>query len=85
MAECEVCGNDYYLSFEVVAAGNRHVFDSFECAIHRLAPVCSHCGCRVIGHGIEADGAIFCCANCSKKSGVSGAVDNVRDGVPDAA
>ena len=30
MARCEVCGNDYYLSFEVVAAGNRHVFDSFE-------------------------------------------------------
>ncbi len=37
MAQCEVCGNDYYLSFEVVTAGNRHVFDCFECAIHKLA------------------------------------------------
>ena len=25
MARCEVCGNEYYLSFEVVTAGNRHV------------------------------------------------------------
>ena len=28
MATCEVCGNDYYLSFEVVAAGVTHTFDS---------------------------------------------------------
>ena len=64
MATCEVCGNDYYLSFEVITAGQRHVFDSFECAIHKLAPVCAHCGCKVIGHGIEVEdtpggGALF--------------------------
>ena len=52
MAKCEVCGNDYYLSFEVVTAGDRHTFDCFECAIHKLAPICSHCGCKVIGHGV---------------------------------
>ncbi len=34
MAVCEVCGNDYEMSFEVIAAGARHTFDSFECAIH---------------------------------------------------
>jgi len=51
MAVCEVCGNDYQLSFEVIAAGNRHVFDSFECAIQKLAQVCAHYGCRIIGHG----------------------------------
>jgi hypothetical protein len=39
MAACEVCGNDSYLSFDVFAAGNRHVFDSFECAIQKLAPI----------------------------------------------
>lgn len=39
MAQCEVCGNDYRKSFEVVTAGGRHTFDCFECAIHRLAPV----------------------------------------------
>jgi len=80
MAVCEVCGNDYYLSFEVVTAGNRHVFDCFECAIHKLAPFCSHCGCRIIGHGIEASRAIYCCANCAQRSGVAGAVDNVVAG-----
>src|SRR5262249_22299901 len=53
MGVCEVCGNDYYLSCEVVAAGDRHVLDSFECAIQKLVPVCAHCGCKVIGHGIE--------------------------------
>src|SRR5229473_7891728 len=47
------CGNEYDMAFEVVAAGTRHVFDSFECAIHRMAPICEHCGCRIIGHGIE--------------------------------
>ena len=58
MAKCEVCGNDYYLSFEVVTSGRaRHTFDSFECAIHKLAPVCDHCGCKIIGHGIEANNA----------------------------
>jgi hypothetical protein len=37
-------------SFELIAAGARHVFDSFECAIQAMAPVCEHCHCRVIGH-----------------------------------
>jgi Rieske Fe-S protein len=77
MAVCEVCGNDYYLSFEVVAAGHRHTFDSFECAIHRLAPVCAHCGCKVIGHGVEAEHEFFCCAHCARHAGVKGVVDHV--------
>lgn len=71
MAKCEVCGNDYYLSFEVITAGNHHTFDSFECAIHKLAPVCDHCDCKIIGHGAEADGKFFCCANCARLAGVS--------------
>jgi len=70
MAECEVCGNDYYLSFQVVAAGRTHTFDSFECAIHALAPECSHCGCRIVGHGMEAEGEFFCCAHCASHRGV---------------
>jgi hypothetical protein len=78
MAKCEVCGNDYHRSFEVVAAGNRHVFDSFECAIHRLAPVCANCGVKVAGHGIESEEGIFCCAHCARQAGVKGAVDQLR-------
>ena len=66
MATCEVCGNEYDKTFEVVAAGARHVFDSFECAIQLMAPICEHCGCRVIGHGVEASGRFYCCAHCAR-------------------
>ena len=78
MAQCEVCGNEYDKAFEVVMAGRSHVFDSFECAIHALAPTCAHCGCAIIGHGVEADGQIFCCAHCAMESGVSGVADRAQ-------
>jgi nitrite reductase/ring-hydroxylating ferredoxin subunit len=77
MARCEVCGNEYDKSFEVVSGGEEHTFDSFECAIHALAARCEHCGCAIIGHGVEGDGRIFCCAHCAEVSGVSGIVDRV--------
>ncbi len=67
--KCEVCGNDYDKSFTVELGGQRHTFDSFECAIHALAPTCAHCGCHVVGHGVEEDGAIYCCAHCAHESG----------------
>jgi hypothetical protein len=76
MAKCEVCGNEYHLAFEVLAAGERHVFDSFECAIHRLAPKCGHCGCRIVGHGVEAGNDIFCCASCARARGFHDIVDH---------
>jgi hypothetical protein len=75
MPECEVCGNDYDKAFQVVLAGQSHTFDCFECAIHALAPVCAHCGCRIIGHGMEADGNFYCCAYCASRSGVKGLDD----------
>ena len=74
--KCEVCGNEYGLAFQIVTAGQTHVFDCFECAIHKLAPVCEHCGCRILGHGIEAGGRLFCCAHCARHAGFTGAVDN---------
>jgi hypothetical protein len=75
MAVCEVCGNDYDKSFDVTLDGARHTFDSFECAIHALAPQCSHCGCRIIGHGMESDGQMYCCAHCAEHSGAVGMKD----------
>jgi len=75
MATCEVCGNDYDKSFDVVLQGETHTFDSFECAIHALAPRCDHCQCRIIGHGVENDGAMYCCAHCAEHSGVVGMRD----------
>ncbi|MDP8943027.1 MAG: hypothetical protein M3N16_02745 [Actinomycetota bacterium] len=77
MARCEVCGNDYDKAMEISVGGQAHVFDSFECAIHAIAPVCNHCGCKVIGHGVEADGSFFCCAHCASQSGVDGVHDRV--------
>jgi len=65
-----VCGNDYDKAFQVVGLGRTMTFDSFECAIHALAPSCAHCGCRIAGHGVETRGATFCCAPCAHEEGV---------------
>lgn len=75
MASCEMCGNEYDKAFTITMEGKSHVFDSFECAIHMLAPKCAHCGCQIIGHGSESNGRMFCCAHCAKKSGVTGVKD----------
>ena len=50
-------------------AGTSYTFDSFECAIAKLAPTCGHCGCRIVGHGSEAEGRMFCCAHCAREAG----------------
>jgi hypothetical protein len=79
MAKCDVCGNEYDKSFQVRSFdGSSHTFDSFECAIHELAPRCRHCGCMIIGHGIESAGRMYCCANCARHAGVTAAVDRVE-------
>jgi hypothetical protein len=75
MAICKVCGNDYANAFEIIRGGQRATYDSFECAIHDLAPTCAHCQCRVIGHGIEAGTQVYCCAHCARKAGVKGVAD----------
>ena len=72
---CETCGNRYDKPFEVRMGGARHVFDSFECAIAKLAPHCVHCGVTVLGHGVEAGGNIYCCAHCARASGAEGTRD----------
>lgn len=79
MARCEMCGNEYDKSFQVVMAGETHTFDCFECAIAMMAPECAHCGCKVIGHGIETEDAYFCCAHCARQSGITGAHDRTSE------
>jgi len=71
MGHCEVYGNDYDKAFHIVMGGKSHTFDSFECAIQALAPKCDHCGCRVIGHGVEAEGRMFCCSHCAAEVGAT--------------
>jgi hypothetical protein len=77
VAQCEVCENDYDKPLEITFEGEQHVFDSFECAIHALAPTCAHCGCRVIGHGVQAGEQVFCCAPCAQAADAEGLVDRV--------
>jgi hypothetical protein len=78
MDKCDCCGNVYDKAFEITMAGRSYTFDCFECAIHKLAPACDHCGCKILGHGIESEGDFFCCAHCAKRQGVEGAVDRVE-------
>ena len=75
MSRCEACGNEYDKSFEVVINGRSHTFDSFECAIHALAPRCATCDMRIIGHGLESGGRMFCCDHCAERAGVHGLKD----------
>jgi hypothetical protein len=69
--KCETCGNEYDKSFQVMTNGSSHTFDSFECAIHALAPRCSTCGTRIVGHGLEKGGRMFCCAHCAGAKGAT--------------
>lgn len=75
MGTCRTCGNEYDKTFEIRMQGQTYVFDSFECAIHALAPRCAKCGCRILGHGVEGGGEMFCCANCAESAGVLGVRD----------
>jgi hypothetical protein len=78
MSTCEVCGNEYDAAFTVITADSReHVFDSLECAAQRIAPTCAECGCRVLGHGVQQDSTIYCCANCAQRAGVGAVRDRV--------
>jgi hypothetical protein len=77
MPTCETCGNDYDKAFQVTLGGASHTFDSFECAIQALAPTCAHCGTRILGHGLEKEGTLFCCAHCAEHEGAKGLRDRI--------
>lgn len=75
MQQCHQCGNHYDECFEVIMLGERYIFDSFECAIQKLAPTCPQCGCRIIGHGVEENRTIYCCAHCAGAMGATAVRD----------
>lgn len=77
MAVCETCGNDYARAFTVSRDGENWTFDSIECAASKLAPNCAQCGCRVLGHGLEEEGTVYCCAHCARRAGQHSLVDSV--------
>jgi hypothetical protein len=76
MPSCDVCGNEYEGVMQIRVGEREGVYDSFECAIHALAPTCEHCGCRILGHGHQAGERMFCCAHCARASGVEGLADS---------
>lgn len=78
MATCHTCSNDYEESFRITMHGKSYDFDSFECAIHALAPTCEHCSCRILGHGVQSNEMLFCCANCAAAAGCAGLVDHTE-------
>ena len=75
MPTCETCGNDYDKAFQVLKDGETHTFDSFECAVTALAPRCTACDVRIMGHGLEKGGQLFCCNHCASAKGVTGLRD----------
>jgi hypothetical protein len=77
MARCDTCGNDYDKTFTVTKGDRTGTYDSFECAAQALAPVCAWCRVRILGHGVESEGDIYCCASCARSSGERGISDRV--------
>jgi hypothetical protein len=75
MAICDNCGNDYDKAFQVTMGGETLTFDSFECAISRMAPRCARCDTRIIGHGLEAADRFYCCDHCAEADGQTGLRD----------
>jgi len=68
MPLCEVCGNEHDKVFEIVVAGRRHLFDSFECAIHALSAVCEQCRRRTVAQGTNRGARFFCSPRCAEAS-----------------
>lgn len=68
--KCAFCGNVYDKCFELRLGSQTYAFDSFECAVAKLAPTCSQCGVKILGHGLEAGGHFFCCDHCARQAGV---------------
>lgn len=77
MKKCHNCGNTYDKCFDVTMDGKSYIFDSFECAINKLAPACNNCNSKIIGHGVEVSNTYYCCANCAKEKGASNLKDRV--------
>jgi hypothetical protein len=86
---CAQCGHDDPRAFEVrTATGVTAWFDSFECAIQRLAVACANCGTKVIGHGLATDdGLIYCCSHCAgvDLDGRTGLIETSQPAAPDPA
>jgi hypothetical protein len=70
MPVCEVCGNDYQRSFEVLAAGSATSSTASSARSTRLALRALRLQGRRPRH--RGRGRIYCCAHCARHEGVDG-------------
>ena len=70
----EIIAN-FIVNVGTVMTVNKNLTPNLECAIQAMASECAHCGCKVIGHGVEADGAFFCCGHCASQQSARGVAD----------
>jgi hypothetical protein len=75
MAICEQCGNDSDKAFASKRDGKTHTFDSFECAVHMLAPRSVAAVAESSAMGVESGAKMFCCAHRVRRSGETGLED----------
>lgn len=68
MTTCATCGQEVSRSFQISTHGDGMVFDTFACAIQRLAPQCPTCGCSIIGHGFQGRDALYCSYGCADEA-----------------
>ena len=80
MGICSVCANESTRTFDIMYEGGILTFDSFQCAIHRLAPICNHCDCLILGHVVESEAAIYCCAQFAESALAKG-IDSSSKGI----
>ena len=69
-AVCEVCEKSGDRCFEVHLGGEKHVFDSFECAIRGLMPKCPLCGSMILSSGVQVGELLYCSYACANLSSV---------------
>lgn len=75
MAKCDQCSNDYEKAFQVYLGERTYTFDSLECAVQKLAPICPHCQVRIVGHGVEQGDVVYCCAPFAEQEGARALTD----------
>jgi len=66
MTVCMTCGTDSDDAFTVTWEGRTAAFDCIECLATMVAPICAHCGCRILGHSLVVDGGRYCCPHCAQ-------------------
>jgi hypothetical protein len=67
MSRCVGCGNVEGQLFTVTLYDTVELtFDSVQCALPFIAPVCAECFCQILGRGIALDDEIYCSASCAR-------------------